>query len=298
MTLTAFLLVFLSVFLHAIWNFLSKKTNPSGAFYLLSSTTAALLWLGFFLSTELSFSSLPVRFWVLLACSIACEAVYCLGLAYAYRVADISLAYPLGRALPVLLIAAVTILLGLGNRPSGIAIAGMGIMSCGCLLLPLRTMRDFHWRTYTGKAFFFLLMIAAGTTGYTILDSQASAILQTLPGESALRKSLIYLFFIESGIALVLGGYVLAVPMEHREFKRLFLRSPYPVLTGLCSSTAYALILLAMRHVSNVSYIQAFRQMSLPLGVFAGIVLLKESPAKPKLAGVALIVAGLVMTAL
>ena len=41
MTLTAFLLVFLSVFLHAIWNFLSKKTNPSGAFYLLSSTTAA-----------------------------------------------------------------------------------------------------------------------------------------------------------------------------------------------------------------------------------------------------------------
>ena len=32
--------------------------------------------------------------------------------------------------------------------------------------------------------------------------------------------------------------------------------------------------------------------------MFAGIVLLKESPAKPKLAGVALIVAGLVMTAL
>ena len=109
MTLTAFLLVFLSVFLHAIWNFLSKKTNPSGAFYLLSSTTAALLWLGFFLSTELSFSSLPVRFWVLLACSIACEAVYCLGLAHAYRVADISLAYPLGRALPVLMIAAVAL---------------------------------------------------------------------------------------------------------------------------------------------------------------------------------------------
>ncbi len=298
MTLTAFLLVFLSVFLHATWNFLSKKTNPSGAFYLMSSSTAALLWLGFFLHADLSLSALPPRFWILLICSILCEAVYCLGLAYAYRISDISLAYPLGRALPVLMVAAVTLLFGIGTPPSGLALGGMGIIFAGCILLPLKTMRDFHWKTYASKAIFFILMIAAGTTGYTILDSQASAMLQALPGETTLIKSLVYLFFIELGIALSLAGYVAMIPLERQEFKRLFLRSLYPLLTGLCSSSAYALILLAMGRVSNVSYIQAFRQMSLPLGVLAGIVLLKETPAKPKLAGVALIVIGLVITAL
>ena len=297
MTLTAFLLVFFSVFLHATWNFLSKKTNPSGAFYLMSSSTAALLWLGFFLHAEVSLATLPVRFWILLGCSIVCEMIYGIGLAYAYRISDISLAYPMGRALPVLMVAGVTLLLGIGARPSGLAIAGMGITFVGCILLPLKAMHDFKWKTYASRAIFFILMIAVGTTGYTILDSQASAILQAQPGETPLMKSLVYLFLLELGIALGLGGYVALLPMERKEFKRLFLRSPYPVITGFCSSSAYALILLAMRHVSNVSYIQAFRQMSLPLGVLAGIVLLKETPAKPKLAGVALIVIGLVITA-
>lgn len=298
MSLTAFVLVFLSVFLHAAWNFLSKKSNPSGAFYLISSTTAALLWLGFFLSSDLALGSLPGRFWLLLACSILCEVIYCLGLAYAYRISDISIAYPLGRAMPVLMVAAVTLLFGLGTRPSGLAVVGMGIIFAGSILLPLKTLRDFHWRTYLTRSGFFILMIAAGTTGYTILDSQASILLQALPGETRVRKSLIYLFLIESGIALALACYVALVPLERREFKRLFLHSFNPVLTGLCSSSAYALILLAMGFVSNVSYIQAFRQMSLPLGVLAGIFLLKENPAKPKLIGVALIVAGLVVSVL
>ena len=50
--------------------------------------------------------------------------------------------------------------------------------------------------------------------------------------------------------------------------------------------------------VSNVSYVQAFRQMSLPLGVAAGVFILKERCPAPRLAGVAAIVAGLVIAAL
>ena len=50
--------------------------------------------------------------------------------------------------------------------------------------------------------------------------------------------------------------------------------------------------------VSNVSYVQAFRQMSLPLGVAAGIFILKEKCPPVRLAGVGAIVAGLVIAAL
>ena len=35
MTLTAFLLFFVSVFLNGGWNFISKKNTPSAAFYML-----------------------------------------------------------------------------------------------------------------------------------------------------------------------------------------------------------------------------------------------------------------------
>ena len=110
MTLVAFLLVLVSVFLHAGWNFLSKKQIPSLSFYSLTSTTAALLWLPCFLLSDLRLGNLPAMFWPILAGSLVSEFIYIYGLANAYRKDDICLVYPLTRALPVLLTAAVTLL--------------------------------------------------------------------------------------------------------------------------------------------------------------------------------------------
>ena len=63
------------------------------------------------------------------------------------------------------------------------------------------------------------------------------------------------------------------------------------------ATSAYILVLLAMHFVTNVSYVQAFRQMSLPLGAFLGIAFLKEKATSPKLAGLTLIVGGLIAVA-
>ena len=62
MTLTAFLLIFVSVFLHAGWNFISKKSTPSAAFYMLSSATAALIWFGFFLHSGIPYAVTPTEY--------------------------------------------------------------------------------------------------------------------------------------------------------------------------------------------------------------------------------------------
>ena len=61
-------------------------------------------------------------------------------------------------------------------------------------------------------------------------------------------------------------------------------------------TAAYLLVLAAMGMVSNVSFLQAFRQMSLPLGVAAGIFFLHEKVSGPKLAGTFLVVCGLILT--
>lgn len=300
MTLTAFLLIFVSVFLHASWNFISKKNTPSAAFYMLSSATAALIWLGFFLHSGISCSALPGRFWWILAFSWFGEMLYCIGLAYGYRRGDISLVYPLGRSLPVLLTAVATIALGLGKMPNALALGGMALISIGCLFLPLKDFREFHWKTYCTPLLFFVLLIAAGVTVYTIFDSEAAKILKELPDnhDSRIVTSLFYLFLVESGLTAVLGLFVLTQKQERAEFKRLFLKTPWPHITGVFSSSAYALILLAMPLVTNVSYIQAFRQMSLPLGVLAGVFILKEPCGKVKLFGIILIVIGLIAASL
>lgn len=298
MTLTAFILIFISVFLHAGWNFLSKKGNPSGAFYLTMAIVASIATMVFFFISDIPLGDLPLKFWGLLGCSLCFEMLYSLGLAYGYRKADISLIYPLGRATPVLLVAFVTMIFGLGKTPTALALCGMAVISLGCILLPLKSFHEFSLKSYCTKALLWVLVIAVGTSGYTIVDSQAGKILQNFTQDSGFVRSMLYLFFIEIGQVVTLSAYVAAVPWERRELVKVLKEPLYPAVSGVFSAVAYGLVLVAMGYVSNVSYVQAFRQLSLPLGVFAGIVFLKESPAKPKLVGVAMIVTGLIMTVL
>ena len=69
-------------------------------------------------------------------------------------------------------------------------------------------------------------------------------------------------------------------------------------MSGVFSALAYLLVLAAMGMVSNVSFLQAFRQMSLPLGVAAGVVFLHEKLSATKVFGTVMIVAGLILSVL
>ena len=300
MSLTAFLLVLASVFLHAGWNFISKKSVPSLSFYCLSCGTAALLWLFPFLFSEFSCRLMPPGFWRLVAFSVCFEILYVGGLAYSYRKGDISMVYPLVRALPLLLTAAVTALFALGSRqPGPWALLGMLIIFVGCLCLPLLNFSQFKLSTYLNPLIYLILMAAVGVTGYTVLDSIAMREISELYGKKSILLSMSYLFFIEAGISIGALFLLLFNRNERLELARLLRRrSLNPVITGVFSSGAYVLILLSMNFVSNVSYIQAFRQLSLPIGVLAGILILKEPCSRPKIIGTALIVLGLAPGAL
>ena len=90
---------------------------------------------------------------------------------------------------------------------------------------------------------------------------------------------------------------VLGCKKERQELCQIWKR--YPVyVAGIFSASAYVLVLLAMKFVTNVSFVQAFRQMSLPIGILAGIFILKESSSAPKITGILLVIAGLIMTSL
>lgn len=57
----------------------------------------------------------------------------------------------------------------------------------------------------------------------------------------------------------------------------------------------YGLVLLSMNFVTNVSYVAAFRQLSIPIGSIMGIIFLGESQYLTKISGLITIFSGLVL---
>ena len=298
MTLSAFWLILLSIFLHVGWNLISKKSQPTAAFYLLTSVTSFLLYFPCVFFAGIDWGALGGKFWCFVFLSIASEILYFIGLFKTYRSADISLAYPMVRALPVLLVAGVTALFGIGKPLNGAAVAGIFIVFAGCLLMPLQKFSQFSWRNYMTPVLGYMILAACGTTGYTIFDGLLIPQILAHTKGSHLAATGAFISLLELGITTGLSIYVFTVKSERESLKQLLLRSWTPHICGICSSSAYILVVLAMPLVSNVSYVQAFRQMSLPLGVAAGIFILKEKCPPVRLAGVGAIVAGLVIAAL
>ena len=210
---------------------------------------------------------------------------------------DISIAYPLARALPVLMVAMVTLICGLGAVPKWTAWTGFAVVALGCVILPQNSFGNLKWQDFIKSVSGFILLAAVGTTGYTIVDKVATARLTEVAAGSSISKLGLYLFLMESGLALALLLLVLMSRTEKEELRRN-LKTPAPYLCGLFSGAAYFLVLAAMGFVNNVSFLQAFRQMSLPVGVMLGVIFLHEKLTLPKIVGTVMIVLGLILTVL
>ena len=72
----------------------------------------------------------------------------------------------------------------------------------------------------------------------------------------------------------------------------------YAALTGMAIYLTYALVLISLAFVENVSYVVGFRQLSIPVGATLGLLVLKEPPHPPKLAGVTIMFIGLMLLAM
>lgn len=297
MTLTAFIFVFISVFMHAAWNFLGKKESPSSAFFLLSAVAGSIFCLPFALCSGVDFLAIPLDFWLILVVSISFNLVYFVALGRGYRCGDISLVYPLGRALPVLLTAVVTMLCGIGKSLSTNALIGMMVLFAGCIIMPLQKWSEFKLKTYFSKVTFWILLISIGTTGYTIFDSMDMEILKQMYFKNELLRAIFYMGAADVLISFGMFWIVIFNRNERLELKRIA-RSYAPYIAGVFTASAYILVLLAMNNVDNVCYIQVFRQMSLPIGMLAGVFILKESCSPPKVVGILLVITGLIMSSL
>lgn len=302
MALFAILLIVISAVAHASWNLICKAKAPSAAFFWLLTVFTLIFGAPAFAKDIGALTGLPATFWILMLITGIFQTGYYIGLANAYRLGEVSIAYPLSRSIPLLLTPLVTALFALGKMPGNVALIGMGIIFCGGVLLPhSRFAEVFQLRKYLNASLLFALGAAVCITGYTVIDREGLRIMervQVVP--DGLNAAFIFLYLENLGITLWLTPYVLCSGRERNTLKELLCKLKdlgYPLLAALLCNGAYLLVLWAMQFVDNVSYIQAFRQLSIPLGAAAGIVLLHEKFTKPKLAGLVLIVIGLVLVA-
>ena len=237
---------------------------------------------------------------LLLAMTGLCEAIYFISLSAAYRSGDMSIAYPLARSSPVIIVTLATFLLGQGNQISIQCVTGVILIFGGSIVLPMHHFADFRFKNYFNLTCLFALCTALATTGYLMVDFTALRLLRESPdislGPIGIGLSYVSLeFFIT---ALWLGIYTVPLQRGRKELFHVFKTRMRPaVLTGMSILLPYSLVLIAMAYVSNVSYVVAFRQLSIPLGVIFGVMFLKESRFIPKFIGTIIIFIGLVLVA-
>ncbi len=115
MDLLAIALVVLSAVMHAGWNILGKSNAGSGlAFTMAASLSACLLLTPYLIwyLFNIGWATLPNVFWGMLFISGLSQIVYLVGLIVAYKHADVGVIYPIARALPVMMVGALTVALG------------------------------------------------------------------------------------------------------------------------------------------------------------------------------------------
>ncbi|WP_444883784.1 EamA family transporter [Microbulbifer sp. PSTR4-B] len=296
-SITAASLVLISAFLHAGWNLLGKSRTPSPAFFCIATLSVGLLLLPLGLWVLSQAHSLPRAFWLLLLASGFFQMIYMGGLALAYQRADISLVYPIARALPVLLVALATVLLG--QILPWQAWLGMLLVTIGCLLVPLVYFRQWHWSVYWRADCAWALVAALGTVGYSLADKGALLYLEEALGDAVTPAVVAYSYL---GLQFFVSGVWLLCGCMSRVGRGQLLENlrdlKVGILTGLMMGATYGLVLLAMTMTENVSYVVALRQLSIPLGVGFAIWLLGEPAHRPQLLGVGLVCAGLIAVSL
>ena len=296
LTTAAIGLLILSAFVHATWNLIGKRNDPSARFFLAANTTGIVLLSPVVLANLDMVARYPRNVWVIVAITGLFQAIYFTGLAGAYKSGHLSVAYPLARSTPVLMVAFVSALMGRANQLSAFSIVGMVLIAVGGLLLPIRRFSDWKLKDYLHASTIFALMAAIGTTGYSIADDSALRALKESVDANKVVITLSYAFF-EGVSTFIWLGLILLITRDNRGEKPQPLQLVNVAVAGFGICLAYTIVLLAMTLAKNVSYVVAFRQLSIPIGAMFGVTILREPYSMIKFAAITIMLTGLVLVA-
>ncbi len=277
MSATAFAIVMSAAVLHALWNALVKAAGDRGLILALIATGHVLLG-----GIAALFLPLPdVASWPYLVASTIIHWLYYFLIFHAYRLADLSLVYPISRGVAPVLVG-IGGAVWLGEVLPGMAWAGIFAVSLGVLLVAWHSLLS---RTSAPSV---LIALATGATiaAYSVVDGAGVR----LSGGSL--SYIAWLFILEGLVVIWLFA------RRPRAFIQMSGRTWLIGLAGgVASATAYGLAIHA-KTLAPVGLVSALRETSVVIAAGIGVIWLGERPWRPRVLAAVIVAVGVALIAL
>lgn len=252
--------------MHALWNVLLARARD------VEAATAVALVVAEVVFAPVAWAAWRVHpeVWPYLVASGALQLVYFALLATAYRVAELSVVYPVARGTAPVLVLVVGVV-ALGHATSAVQVAGVCLVGAGVLLV--RGVRG------GGRGTPFGLVIAATIAAYTLVDKQGVQHAGAVP----------YLELGMLGPTLVYAGAVLrtrGAAALRREWR------PPTVVAGIATFGAYTLVLLALQRAAAAP-VAAVRETGVVVAALLARSVLREPVGRGRLVGAVAVAGGI-----
>lgn len=280
------ILVLVSAAMHASWNLVVRNQRAVNMFLSITIVSVSLL-LPVMLALEWLAPPVLGAVPLYILAGGAFLAIYYLGMTHSYRGGDFTVAYPLARALPVLMVACAELVLG--DAPTILGWLGIGLIAVGSLLVPLQSLRELRIAHYWNRTSVWILLAAVGIAGYTVVDSAG---LRQLP--NGLTYAMRYAV-LEAVVGGVIYFLILRVAHEHIVLPESLSHWKLPVLATFFVFGSYSLILWAFQSDDRASYVIGLRQISIVLGVVGGAYLFRERGARLRIPAALIITLGVIL---
>lgn len=286
MTLASALLVVLASFIHASWNLLAKRAASAGPAFILAYSIIACIAYAPWVVWLLARGGLGWR-WIELGFVLLSGLIhlgYSLCLQHGYRVADLSVVYPVARGTGPML-SSIGAFLILGETPTGMGLLGLALVVAGILLIATQGrlaaftrpggQAGVRWGVTTGG------LIAS----YTVVDAYAVKALGIAPVVLDWFTNLLRVFLL---LPVVLADRRRAIAAMRGHWRTA-------IGVGVLQPLSYILVLAALTSGAPLSLVAPMREMSMMVGALMGMLILRETVGPWRLAGCGVLVAGVIL---
>jgi drug/metabolite transporter (DMT)-like permease len=288
MPLSALALVVLAGFIHACWNIAAKKAGGDVRFVAFTSVVLMVFWAP--VGLWVGWQQVPVwglLEWTLVLASALLHIVYFIVLLRGYRKADLTVVYPLARGSGPLLSSMVAIFF-LGEQISALGLVGILGVVGGVFLIAggpgfWQAAHDPQQQARVRTGIFYGGITGLFIASYTVVDGYAVKVALMSPILVDYFGNLVRLVFLTPTL-LRDRQAVWALWLQQRR---------YALIVGIFSPVSYVLVLYALQ-VAPLSHVAPAREVSMLFAALLGGHLLGEKDRGPRIAGAALIAAGVI----
>jgi uncharacterized membrane protein len=283
MTGTAIALVLVSALLHAAWNLFGKASGDRWAFFFGQGLATFVLYAPVLVWQWPAAHFEPIG-WAWIAASAVTHVGYAVYLLKSYDAGDLSVAYPLSRTAPVLVV--VWDLLTARGQLTVAGVAGSMLAGVGAIVLQLPALRSRGGRAVLGENVTrYALTTALFIALFTIVDKRGVTHVQPF----------VFLYLTAVGEFSCIGACI-GRGAFGRAASELRTNARPLLFTAVVGPFSYLLILWVLT-TAPASYVLGLRQTSIVFGVLLGRFFLGEGETRYRLAGAGIIAAGSVLIA-